>query len=134
VRPSNAWWTAAALALLLFGALVAVACEGIPEVEYVDAAGVDAGTSEAGGEADSVDAGQVEGGGDDASMGDSAAGCPDATPAGVTTCCNYQPCIARPQQGCNCQDCLDKACAAGSFCCVDNQGDLMCVAKLKDCK
>jgi hypothetical protein len=53
-------------------------------------------------------------------------GCPQTVPSGADTCCSSSPCVGRGGQTCNCNTCQALHCA--SWCCLDSNGNLSCVA------
>jgi hypothetical protein len=58
--------------------------------------------------------------------------CPQAVPAGATTCCGSMACVGRGGNSCNCGDCDQRLCPA--VCCFNSQGNLSCVATPADCR
>jgi hypothetical protein len=106
-------WLECELLPLTALALLVTAC-GVPQVTFV---GDDA-------------APQKDAAGDVTEAGAPDA-CPQNVPAGASTCCGSSPCVGRNGNVCNCNDCQLRHCA--SWCCVDSNGALSCVADPASC-
>jgi hypothetical protein len=118
MRPALA---VAASTLLVTAAYVG--CASVPDIRFV---GDSPNTGDDGGDAstDGATAADGDGGSDGAVVRDAAPACTTASPGGGATCCGTVWCIGDCSSA-NCDDCANRGCQTGEFCC-GKTGNVLC--------